>query len=66
MLHEITLETDKSHFPKFGEMQRLKAYSYFGLGTDSALWHESWNGNAWSSYESLGGVFTSNIAVTSW
>lgn len=39
---------------------------YFRLGTDSACYHESWNGQAWSTYESLGGIFSGPLAFESW
>ncbi len=37
----------------------------FKRGADNALWHRSWNGS-WSSWESLGGVLTSEPAAVSW
>jgi hypothetical protein len=40
--------------------------SIFGIGTDSALWWQHWNGAAWSGWISLGGVFTSVPAAVSW
>ena len=36
----------------------------FHIGSDNALWHNSLNG-AWSNWDSLGGVFSSNPAVIS-
>jgi hypothetical protein len=32
-----------------------------GAGT-----HKSWNGHTWSAYDSLGGVFTSKLALSTW
>jgi len=37
----------------------------FVQGTDSALWHKSYNGTSWSGWESLGGNLTSSPAATS-
>jgi hypothetical protein len=49
------------------EADRLDA---FVVGTDSALWHKWWNGNAWGpsvpGWESLGGVCTSRPTSLSW
>ena len=36
----------------------------FIRGSDGALWTRSWNGTAWTSWSSLGGVLTSGPAVT--
>ena len=33
-------------------------------GSDSALWHRSWNGTQWAAWESLGGVLTSSPTIT--
>ena len=41
-------------------------FDIFIRGSDNRLWHIFWNGTAWSSWESLGGVLTSAPAVTSW
>jgi hypothetical protein len=38
----------------------------FGRGGDNALWHDAWNGTAWSGWESLGGSLTSAPAAVSW
>ena len=42
----------------------------FGLGTDNAMYHKWWDGNAWgpshTGWEGLGGVFNSPPAVVSW
>ena len=35
----------------------------FGLGTDFALYHCEWNGEEWSQWASLGGVFVSQPAA---
>ncbi len=40
----------------------------FVLGTDNAIWHASWNGTAWSSWDTEGnpGVAISSPAAVSW
>lgn len=38
----------------------------FGIGTDRALWHKSWNGSRWSEWESLGGQLNARPAAVSW
>lgn len=38
----------------------------FGLGTDSAVYHKSWNGAQWSGWEGLGGVFNSPLVAETW
>lgn len=38
----------------------------FGVGADNQMWHQMWNGFAWTNWEGLGGVFTSAPAVASW
>ncbi len=38
----------------------------FVLGTDSALYHQWWDGTAWSGFESLGGICIDEPRVTSW
>jgi hypothetical protein len=38
----------------------------FTMGTDSALWHRWWDGNAWGGWESLGGIIISSPSVVSW
>jgi hypothetical protein len=38
----------------------------FGRGTDNGLWHRSWEGNAWSGWESQGGGLSSEPAVVAW
>jgi hypothetical protein len=38
----------------------------FAVGTDSALWHRWWDGNAWGGWESLGGVLQSPPSVAAW
>jgi hypothetical protein len=38
----------------------------FGVGTDNQMWHQVWNGYAWTGWEGLGGVFTSAPAAASW
>ena len=42
----------------------------FGIGTDGAMYHKAWDGEAWRpsvlNWERLGGVFTSPPAVTAW
>ncbi|WP_329020662.1 Dot/Icm T4SS effector Zinc-dependent metalloprotease LegP [Streptomyces sp. NBC_00690] len=49
------------------ESARLDA---FGIGTDSALFHKWWDGNAWGpsvpGWESLGGICTSRPTALSW
>ena len=35
----------------------------FVRGTDNQLWHKSWNGTGWGSWEPLGGVLTSDPGV---
>jgi murein DD-endopeptidase MepM/ murein hydrolase activator NlpD len=35
----------------------------FVRGTDNALWHRWWDGQAWGGWESLGGVLTADPAV---
>ena len=37
----------------------------FGQGPDAAVWHK-WYENGWSSWESLGGIKTSDPAAVSW
>ncbi len=36
------------------------------IGTDSALWHLSWDGLRWSAWEKLGGVIVDQPAAVSW
>jgi hypothetical protein len=38
----------------------------FAKGTDNALWHRWWDGNAWGGWESLGGIITSPPTSVSW
>lgn len=38
----------------------------FARGTDNSLFHRSWAGSGWSSWESLGGVITADPGVVSW
>ena len=38
----------------------------FARGLDDALWHNAWNGSAWSGWGTLGGVITSSPAAVSW
>ena len=42
----------------------------FGLGTNNAMFHKSWDGNSWqpsqTGWDSQGGTFSSAPAVTSW
>jgi hypothetical protein len=33
--------------------------SVYTIGTDNALYQKSWNGAAWSAWQSLGGICTS-------
>jgi len=37
----------------------------FTLGADYAVWHNAWNGSAWSSWHSLGGMFTGRPTAVS-
>jgi hypothetical protein len=37
----------------------------FGVGADNAIWHNAWNGQAWSGWVSLGGAFTSHPVAVS-
>ena len=38
----------------------------FAVGTDHAMWHRWWNGNAWGGWESLGGALTSRPSAVVW
>jgi subtilisin family serine protease len=38
----------------------------FVIGTDSALWHKYWDGNAWRGWFSQGGVCFQGAAAASW
>jgi hypothetical protein len=38
----------------------------FAVGTDHAMWHRWWDGNAWGGWESLGGVLTSRPNAVAW
>ena len=38
----------------------------FALGTDSAMWHRSFNGVSWGPWESLGGGLKSGPGAVSW
>jgi hypothetical protein len=42
----------------------------FGLGSNNAMFHKSWDGNSWqpsqTGWDSQGGTFSSAPAVTSW
>jgi hypothetical protein len=38
----------------------------FARGTDSAMYHRWWDGNAWGGWESLGGVILEQPECTSW
>jgi hypothetical protein len=38
----------------------------FGVGADNQMWHQMWNGFAWTNWEGLGGVFTSTPAAATW
>lgn len=39
----------------------------FGIGTDNAMYHKSWNGSQWSSsWEALGSVFNSSPSAVAW
>ena len=38
----------------------------FGLGTNSAAFHKSYNGVKWSGWNDLGGVFNSPLVAESW
>jgi hypothetical protein len=40
--------------------------SIFGIGTNSAMYWQHWNGASWSGWISLGGIFTSVPAAVSW
>jgi hypothetical protein len=35
-------------------------------GTDWAAYHKWWDGSSWGSWEDQGGIFTSELAITSW
>jgi predicted phage baseplate assembly protein len=50
--------------PDWKAMAEGTQKSYSG-GTDNALWHK-WFGGSWSDWESLGGVWKSGPAVSSW
>ena len=38
----------------------------FGVGTDAALYHKSWDGSNWSGWDSLGGTWDSDPVAISW
>ena len=38
----------------------------FAVGTDHAMWHRWWDGNAWGGWESLGGVLASPPSAVAW
>ena len=38
----------------------------FGRGANNAMFHKSWSGSGWSSWESLGGQFIGDPVVVSW
>ena len=38
----------------------------FALGGDNAVWHQAWNGSAWSGWESRGGLLTSPPVAVCW
>ena len=43
----------------------LNRIDIFARGQDNGLWHLSWNGSAWSAWQSLGGTLTSGPDASS-